>query len=117
MLYKAAAVGAGAGLRTQPHLQRRERAGDAHPCLRYNDCDGCKVCQSEPPPIDPAPAQQVARDDERQAADDEHDDREVQGQHPVGEPLVSQHVGKRSPIREKPFSRSAKPRPLAATFH
>src|ERR1041385_5675521 len=48
--------------------------------------------QSEPVRIDPAPAQQIARDDENEAGDDKRDDGDMQCEHHVGGELIAQSV-------------------------
>ena len=85
MLDKAAGVGGGAGPRTKPHFQHRERARDAEPCLRHDDRNCHKMRQPKPEMVHPVPSGQVPDENQREAGDDECCYAHVQDQHEVGE--------------------------------
>jgi hypothetical protein len=88
VLDEARLVGRTAGPHAQPTLERRKRTRDPEPRLRNDYADRREMRDSKPPAVDESPTEQIARDDRREADDDEQHYAEVRHEDQVRKKLV-----------------------------
>src|ERR1022692_1425170 len=92
ILDEASGVRCCASLGAQPHFEGCERTYGTKPSLCDYNGNGSQMRSPKPQCIYPVPGAQIANDDEDEAADDEHDDGDVQREHYIGQKLIWKRV-------------------------